>query len=167
MTASSYYEIELFPPPQKIPPPPPHIPPPPTPCIPDSEHYRQISKAIIRGQIVPFLGTEINLCGRQEDADLSSWKPESQYPPSRSELAVFLEKKILGEHWFLTSLQCPLCEPTSIAKANLPSNCPLNQNALLARLYFQHVSLFANFTPNKRFELIVPLSFLVLGAMSH
>ncbi len=129
VTASSYYEIDLHPSRQRIQPFP-------SPPPPDLFHYEQVAEAIKNKEIVPFLGPGINLYGRKGDAN--KWQLDDPYPPSKSELAVFLEKRILGEEdYFLTGVQCPLCDPTA---KNLPSNCPIRINALFARLNSQHVS---------------------------
>jgi predicted MPP superfamily phosphohydrolase len=133
LTASSYYEIDLnpakpFQPFRQI-------------RIPSESHFEEVSEAVKRREIVPFLGSGINLCGR--DPDPINWKIDDPYPPSRSELAVFLEKKILGEDSILTGIQCPLCNPT---ERDLPSNCPIKANEMFARLRLQsqHVSELSN-----------------------
>ncbi|MGK7893302.1 MAG: SIR2 family protein [Xenococcus sp. (in: cyanobacteria)] len=56
------------------------------------QHYQSVIKAIIRGQIVPFLGSDINLCDRpiQNNGELESWEPSCSYPPSDKDLAAYL-----------------------------------------------------------------------------
>ncbi|ESA36638.1 ntpase (nacht family) [Leptolyngbya sp. Heron Island J] len=132
LTASSYYEIDLYPSKQ--------IQPFPATRIPDTYHFEEVSEAIQNREIVPFLGSGINLYDRQSDP--VNWEIEGLYPPSRSELAVFLEKKILGKDYFLTGIQCPLCNPT---ERTLPSYCPIRANSIVAtRLQPQHVSELSN-----------------------
>ena len=99
-------------------------------------HFDDVLRAITRGKIIPFLGSGINLCDRHETINLSNWKPDGQYPPSRSELALYLEEEILGTT--LTGNQCPLCDSTG---EPLPEGCPIKErNISFTRLLLQHVS---------------------------
>ena len=56
------------------------------------EHYESIIKAILQGQIVFFLGSDINLCDRiQKNGEIEpSWESSSSFPPSGKELANYL-----------------------------------------------------------------------------
>ena len=99
-------------------------------------HFQYLLRAIKRGKIVPFLGSGINLCDRKDDIKPINWKSDGQYPPTRSELAVYLEKEILGTT--LTDVQCPLCD---LIGKPLPKDCPIiERNISFTRLLFQHVS---------------------------
>ena len=107
------------------------------PIVPDpnKDHFQDVLRAITRGKIVPFLGPAINLCDRQEIFSPSDWQAEGSYPPSRSELAVYLEKEIFGTS--LRKIQCPLCDSEG---ENLPEGCPIKDNISFPRLLFDHVS---------------------------
>ncbi len=137
-----------------------------------NRHFQEVLRAITRGKIVPFLGSGINLCDRQESIDPSKWKPDCQYPPTRSELALYLETEILGTT--LTGVQCPLCDPT---RESLPDDCPIIEGKIsFTRLLFQHVSQLGklrmgkgdlndalnkicryDYTPNKLHEFLAEL----------
>jgi hypothetical protein len=54
------------------------------------EHYRNVAKAIIDGDVAIVLGAGANLCGRPRDTD---WQ-KGQYLPSGAELGRFLAKNI-------------------------------------------------------------------------
>ena len=114
------------------------------------DHFKDVLKAITRGKVVPFLGPGINLCDRANNhkkQDPSLWDHNGKYPPTRNELAIFLEQELFGDK--LTSVQCPLCESE---KENLPEDCPIKNRPLLARLLFQHVSQFAKSDDGQRVE---------------
>ncbi len=60
-------------------------------------HFYIVAKAIIESQIVPFLGDEINMCGRlrNKKGDLENWRNGDntpKYPPTNVELALYLDK---------------------------------------------------------------------------
>ncbi|MGK7893987.1 MAG: CHAT domain-containing protein [Xenococcus sp. (in: cyanobacteria)] len=105
-----------------------------------SDHLSEVTKALTRGKLVPFLGSGINFCDRSNNhkkQEPKLWNPSGDYPPTRSELAIFLEQELFGDK--LKSVQCPLCESE---KENLPEGCPIKNRPLLTRLLFQHVSQF-------------------------
>ena len=57
--------------------------------------YQDIVKYLKEGTLVPVLGRNINLCGRQnnEAKELKNWQPENGgYPPSGRELAAYLAR---------------------------------------------------------------------------
>lgn len=91
-------------------------------------YYISVINAIRDGDVVPFLGSEINLCDRQPDPipqtpDL--WDINGNYPPSQNELAAYLDKE--RGHLYLHERQCPLCDPN---QTGLPNECPfLTQQA--------------------------------------
>ena len=102
-----------------------------------TDHFQDVVSAIVDGKIVPFLGPGINLCDRPKNIMPSNWKPDGQYPPTRSELALYLEQEIVGKGKTLTGVQCPLCDP---ARESLPEGCPIKGEISLTRLLFQYVS---------------------------
>jgi SIR2-like domain len=53
------------------------------------EHCRMVALALGDGDVVPFLGAGVNLCGRPKD---ELWK-QGEYLPSASELAEYLAKR--------------------------------------------------------------------------
>src|SRR5947209_20391335 len=53
---------------------------------PDVSHYKTVAKAIRDGQVVPFFGAGVNLCGRPDII----WRLGSRYLPSGLELAQHL-----------------------------------------------------------------------------
>lgn len=85
-------------------------------------HYKSIIKYIKKGQIVPFLGPEINLCDRSDEQLQfpEDWDPDSSYPPTQDELAAYIDKEY--EHPFLEQFQCPLSDAQ---RNSLPEKCPL------------------------------------------
>ena len=61
---------------------------------PDNEalerHYRHVTRLIVEGEVVPFLGAGANLCGRP----LSEvWNEGQEYLPSGAELSAYLKKE--------------------------------------------------------------------------
>ena len=84
-------------------------------------HYRRVIDAITRGKIVPFLGTDINLCGRQQTADgtLEGWQ-QGQYPPSDRELAIYLDQSSNFSEQY--EVRCPLTDTNIDA---FPEACSL------------------------------------------
>ena len=61
-------------------------------------HYESLIKAITKGRIVPFLGSDINLCDRsnQGNGALESWQPGCPFPPSGKELAAYLAETFVA-----------------------------------------------------------------------
>ncbi len=98
------------------------------------EHFKDVLNAIKRGIIVPFLGPSINLCDRPRGTKASDWDSEGDSPPTRSELAFYLEDTIFGTK--KTKVQCPL---SNSGEGLLPDNCPINEDISFTRLLFQHV----------------------------
>ena len=56
-------------------------------------HIRKIVEAILAGKVVPFLGSDINLCDRPKGADglEEPWSINFSFPPSNQELAIYLD----------------------------------------------------------------------------
>ncbi len=52
-------------------------------------HYKLVTRGILDGRVVPFLGAGVNLCGRPPD---TAWK-QGEYYPSGMELAAHLAKR--------------------------------------------------------------------------
>ncbi len=102
-------------------------------------HYRQIINAITRGQIVPFLGADINLCDRPKTTEgrLESWQGDT-YPPSNLELAIYLDEEASGFS-YRQEVRCPLCDTEDIN--SLPEQCPLRQGAI-TKMPLQQVSQY-------------------------
>jgi 3',5'-cyclic AMP phosphodiesterase CpdA len=121
ITASSYYEIELFP--LKTPPLPSYV----------KEHCEDLSKDIMKGLVVPFLGADINLCDRppkEKDSKPSGWKEDGLYPPTNLELAAYIDRETtsIGKGCgYLQTVRCPLISGTSLdaLPTGLPPECPL------------------------------------------
>ncbi len=140
--ASSYYEIELFPPStigsrQHLPG---YL----------KNHYQELSKAIIEGSIVPFLGADINLCDRplkEKDSKPSDWVDEGPYPPTNLELAAYIDREttFIDEEGcgYLQTVRCPLIPGTSLDELpkGLPPECPLTTGRI-TRLDLQSVSQY-------------------------
>ena len=95
------------------------------------KHYESIIKAIIRGRLVPFLGSDINLCDRiQADGKLvEPWKPDCLFPPSGKELTAYLAKTFPPQ---AKPFVCPLCnrenlQETATKPGGFPEGCPMNE----------------------------------------
>ena len=52
----------------------------------DDDHYALVAKLIVRGDVIPFLGAGVNLCGRRP----ATFKPGGKYLPSGIELTEYL-----------------------------------------------------------------------------
>ncbi len=97
------------------------------------EHYDSLIKAIKRGRMIPFLGSDINLCDRpiEGNGELESWKPDSPYPPSGKELAIYLAENFPPPPPVpVKKIICPLCEKDTERKpGKVPKECPLTLHA--------------------------------------
>lgn len=85
------------PPPASTPPPviaPAVTPAGPSPALPPPDpldaHFTQLIRGLIDGRVVPFLGADINLCGRPTDAQWSA----GQYLPSAVEIGAYLGQQL-------------------------------------------------------------------------
>ncbi|MDJ0714208.1 MAG: SIR2 family protein [Prochloraceae cyanobacterium] len=132
------------------------------------DHYNSLMKAIIKGRIVPFLGSDINLCDRsiQGNGKPDPWKPGCPFPPSGKELAAYLAKTFPPE---VKKIICPLCkEETDTKPGELPPQCPLideiiHEPAILISPHskcqglnvgaetLQHLSQYAYLTQEEKF----------------
>jgi tetratricopeptide (TPR) repeat protein len=56
-------------------------------------HYKQVVQAFLNGGLIPFLGPDVNLCGRPPGL---TWQRD-QYPPSATELAAYLIDELVAE----------------------------------------------------------------------
>ncbi len=105
-----------------------NLPPPTAPRLPT--HYNLVKKAIIQGQLIPFLGQGINSCDLHNVN--SEWQPGS-YPPSDSDLADYLAKQFFS----VSEIKCPkyeeLCKRERAGKLspNEALICPLFVNQRL------------------------------------
>ena len=101
-------------------------------------HYTRVIDAITECRIVPFLGANINLCGRlrSEKGELESWKL-SNNPPSNRELAVFLNE--ISGNVYTKKFCCPLIDAEDAE--HLPSGCPVREN-VITKIALQHISQY-------------------------
>ena len=58
--------------------------------VPDDRHYRMLAELLVAGEVVPFLGAGVNLCGRPES---TVFQP-GRFLPSGSELAMYLAREV-------------------------------------------------------------------------
>lgn len=101
-------------------------------------HLSRVIEAMTRGQLVPFLGADINLCGRPKDGNgrFIPWEP-GRYPPSNWELAAYLDKA--SGFCYRQKIRCPLCDASDIE--SLPEGCPVRQGSI-TKMALQHVSQY-------------------------
>ncbi len=97
------------------------------------KYYNPVKRAIIHGQLIPFLGEEINLCDRPTEN--YEWQPDSSYPPSDSDLVDYLAKNF-GTPLIESEIKCPyeeLVKKEGAVKlgANEAFTCPLFANQRL------------------------------------
>jgi hypothetical protein len=113
-------------------------------------HYERVIDAIIQGRVVPFLGADINLCGRPRTADgkVDGWQPNYKYPPSNRELALYLD----ACSGYRERVSCPFCSDKTIME--LPEECPLRQEGKMAKMALQHVSQYVDLKQLKKQDLL-------------
>lgn len=70
------------------------------------EHYARVTKAILAGRVIPFLGAGASLCDRPSG---SSFRSGCTYLPSGSELASYLAESF-GYPALTPENLCPLCK---------------------------------------------------------
>jgi hypothetical protein len=101
-------------------------------------HYKVVIDAIKQGVIIPFLSSDINLCGRKKkpNGEPVDWQDDN-YPPSSYELAVHLAK--IEGSGYLTEINCPLC---NITVDKLPNGCPLNNTDTITKIALANVSQY-------------------------
>jgi hypothetical protein len=104
-------------------------------------HYYRVVQAITDGNIVPFLGDEINVCGRETQGKryLEDWGANNetpQYPPTNTEIALYLDK---NSGCYSQSLGCPLLADRE--RECLPPDCPI-ATGLIEKLALQQVSQY-------------------------
>ncbi|MDJ0697699.1 SIR2 family protein [Mastigocoleus sp. MO_188.B34] len=91
------------------------------------ELYQQIIQSLKNGQLIFFLGPDINLCDRPiaEDGRPDKWNLGSQYPPTDFEIAELLANKYKTylENSISEESICPKCSSRLIQ--DLPDKCPL------------------------------------------
>lgn len=105
-----------------------------------SGHYSRVIDAILHGQIVPFLGSDINLCGRPQTTtgNLESWHL-GKFPPSHRELAMYLDEA--SGFSYRREMCCPLCDAKDFD--SLPEQCPLKSGGI-TKMALQHVSQYVD-----------------------
>lgn len=102
-------------------------------------HYKLVINGIKRGQLVPFIGPDINLCDRQAPYSLpKDWDSSGSYPPSNDELAAYLDEE--GGGSYNLELECPLCDK---AQSGLPTGCPI-RTGVVTRLALGQVSQYVD-----------------------
>lgn len=117
-------------------------------------HFEKLSKALLQGRVVPFLGAGINLCNRpeeQKNANPSDWKLKGSYPPTNLELAFYIDS--LGgspeisedKPSYLNNVRCPLFPGSSLggdlSSNEFPPGCPLATKHI-THLDLQNVSQY-------------------------
>lgn len=105
-------------------------------------HLTRVIDGITRGQLVPFLGADINLCGRSKtsNGDFIGWEL-GHCPPSNWELANYLDKA--SGFCYRQKIRCPLCNAQNIR--DLPDGCPVKEG-VVTRMALQHVSQIVDLT---------------------
>jgi predicted phosphodiesterase len=118
------------------------------------DHFEKLSKAILQGIVVPFLGAGINLCDRpeeQKNAKPSDWELEGPYPPTNLELAFYIDTLGLSPEIsedkpsYLKNVRCPLFPGSPLggdfSSNEFPSECPL-MTGHITHLDLQNVSQY-------------------------
>src|SRR5882762_6530834 len=85
-------------------------------------HYRNITRSLMEGTLVPFLGAGANLCGRPKD---TAWR-QRHYLPSGAELAAFLA----NTYDYPTQevkLSCPACHAEVVGTQGTPDLLRVSQ----------------------------------------
>lgn len=106
-------------------------------------HCRRITDAILSGNIIPFLGSDINLCNRpvSESGVVLGWKENQSLPPSNQELALYLDEVSCGMGpTYRQEIRCPFMD-TEVLE-DLPTECPLRKAGNNLRLPLQDVSQY-------------------------
>jgi predicted phosphodiesterase len=98
-------------------------------------HFDKLVPLINSGEVVPFLGANINLCDRskddQENFNPWEWEPEGDYPPTTIELATYLNGRD-----YLQEVSCPL-----LNRKVCTAECPIN-TALIHKIDISHLSQY-------------------------
>jgi hypothetical protein len=102
------------------------------------EHYKQVVDALMKGQLVVFLGADVNLCDRQQK---EKWDPTSHFPPIDLEVAGYLSeqyRRLLDRERELVDISCPNPVFQGRGIDSLPEGCPLKN--------LQHITQFIDDT---------------------
>lgn len=101
-------------------------------------HLTRVVDAMTRSHMVPFLGADINLCGRPQDSkgQFVGWQL-GHFPPSNRELALYLDEA--SGFCYRQKIRCPLCDARDIE--SLPEGCPIRGGAI-PKMALQHVSQY-------------------------
>lgn len=112
-----------------------------------NKHYKGLVGKLKKGLVVPFLGAEINLCGRPEEQITNpwEWQVNGGFPPTNLELAAYIAK-VCG---YLEDVRCPLCDRETFPcdskdpkfPGGFPQQCPYNTKNI-RRLDLSHVSQY-------------------------
>ncbi len=119
------------------------------------EEYQQIVESLKKGELVFFLGSDINLCDRPlaKNGEPKTWHPDDQskYPPTDFEIAQFLARKYGSSLKELIEGEsvCPNCNSTGV-----PDQCPFKNLQFVSQcihdifgeynLYNELIQLFKN-----------------------
>jgi hypothetical protein len=107
-------------------------------------HYAIVTKGILDGRVVPFLGAGVNLCGRPEG---TTWQP-GKCLPSGGELAAYLADQF----------GCPLSDPQDLVRVSQYIEVMTNFGPLYDKLH----NLFdADYPPNPLHQLFASLPALL------
>jgi hypothetical protein len=101
-------------------------------------HYTRLVSALTRCQIIPFLGPNINLCGRpqKKKGKLEDWL-HGNFAPSNQELALLLNQQ--SNSLYSHEVCCPLLNTEELER--LLVGCPIKQGAI-TRMPLQHVAQY-------------------------
>jgi hypothetical protein len=112
-------------------------------------HLLKIKEAILAGKVVPFLGSDINLCDRPKSVEGKEipWTADAPFPPSNQELALYLDAISAGlGPAYHHELNCPFVESKGLEL--LPEDCPLRRGGAVLRLPVENVSQFVSVSEN-------------------
>lgn len=108
-------------------------------------HLNNIVEAILVGRLVLFLGADINLCDRQDRADLI-WDENAAFPPSNHELSRYLDGMHFVGPAYRQDISCPYAEAQELKQ--LPSGCPLRDGETM-KLPIQNFSQYITTRPRQ------------------
>ncbi|MCP9772310.1 toll/interleukin-1 receptor domain-containing protein [Synechococcus sp. Tobar12-5m-g] len=114
-----------------------------------NSHYKVVIDAIKQGIIIPFLSSDVNLCGRpkKQNGEPVDWQ-DGNYPPSSYELAIHLAKE---NDWGYVNT-CPLCNTTD---NHLPPECPLINKDTITKLALANVAQYLSLCDSDTLEAML------------
>jgi len=98
-----------------------------------AEHLELVIDAFAHRRVIPFLGADINLCGRKGE---DKWYIGASFPPSSQELAAYLDEASSFD--YRSKIRCPLQYSRDLN--SLPRECPVRNRGSLKKLDLQHVA---------------------------